>query len=65
MWGKLNVEMDSLAKAYWNETNSSALPFYMRSTFGWGLWIGERKLSSWDRQSLYDNHAQSSEIMDH
>ena len=64
MWGQLNVEMDSLAKAYWNETSSSVLPFYPLSSSGWSLWIGPRKLSSWDRNALYD-HAKSTDILEH
>jgi hypothetical protein len=64
MWGQLNVEMDSLAKVYWNETQPSVLPFYTPSSYGWSLWVGERKLSCWDRQSLYD-HAQSTTILEH
>ena len=27
-WGRLNVEMDSLAKLYWNEIAKEAQPFY-------------------------------------
>jgi hypothetical protein len=27
MWGQLNVEMDSLAKAYWNETHNTTPVF--------------------------------------
>jgi hypothetical protein len=64
MWGKLNVEMDSLAKVYWNETHATVAPFYIPSTFGWSLWTTTRKLSSWDRQALY-NHAKSTEILAH
>jgi hypothetical protein len=64
IWGQLNVEMDSLAKAYWNETYNIAPPFYPLSNYGWSIWIGERKLSTWDRQALY-NHAQSISILDH
>jgi hypothetical protein len=64
MWGQMNVEMDSLAKVYWNETSASEAPFYPSSTFGWTLWIGSRKLSSWDRQNLY-NHARSTKILQH
>jgi hypothetical protein len=64
MWGKMNVEMDSLAKVYWNKTSSSVLPFYPPSTFGWTLWTGTRKLASWDRQKLY-NHARSETIFEH
>jgi hypothetical protein len=64
MWGQMNVKMDSLAKVYWNETSASTLPFYPSSTFGWTLWTGSCKLSSWDRQNLY-NHAQSTKILQH
>jgi hypothetical protein len=58
MWEQMNVEMDSLAKTYWNETSSSTTPFYPLSAHGWSLWVGPRKLSSWYRTSLY-NHCQS------
>jgi hypothetical protein len=64
MWGQLNVEMDSLAKVYWNETSATTIPFYPHSSFGWSLWIGPRKLSSWNRQELY-NHARSPAILKH
>jgi hypothetical protein len=64
IWGQMNVEMDSLAKAYWNETYELVQPFYTESTYGWSLWTGNRKLSSWDRKTLYE-HAQSTDILDH
>jgi len=64
MWSQLNVEMDSLAKSYWNETQPTVQPFYPRNTFGWSLWISDRKMHSWDRTSLY-NHAMSHEILAH
>jgi hypothetical protein len=64
MWGELNVEIDSMAKTYWNVTNSLVLPFYPELTFGWGLWIGDQKLSSWNHQELYTNHTQSTDILD-
>jgi hypothetical protein len=64
MWGQLNVEMDSLAKVYWNDTKTPVLPLYPPSSYGWSLWAGSRKLASWDRQSLY-NHAQSTPILEH
>jgi hypothetical protein len=63
-WSQLNVEMDSVAKAYWNEMHTTTKPFYPSNESGWSLWIGERKLSSWDRTLLY-NHAQSYDIIDH
>jgi hypothetical protein len=56
--------MDSLAKVYWNDTKPSVLPFYPPSSYGWSIWLGTRKLASWDRQSLY-NHAQSTPILEH
>jgi hypothetical protein len=62
--GQLNVEMDSLAKVYWNDSNPLVLPFYPPSSYGWSIWVGARKLASWDRQSLY-NHAQSTPILEH
>ena len=64
MWGQMNVEMDSLAKTYWNETSSSTTPFYPTSSHSWSLWVGPQKLSSWDRTSLY-NHCRSREILSH
>lgn len=64
MWGRLNVEMDSLAKVYWNETHDTVTTFYPESTYGWSLWIGTRKLANWDRQSLY-NHANATDILEH
>jgi thiamine phosphate synthase YjbQ (UPF0047 family) len=63
-WGQLNVEMDSLAKAYWNETQASTPPFYTPSTSGWSLWVGNQKLTSWNRQALY-NHAKAPKIFYH
>ena len=64
MWGQMNVEMDSLGKVCWNDTSSSVLPFYPQSTSGWTLWTDTRKLSSWDRTSLY-NHTQSTDLLQH
>jgi hypothetical protein len=46
MWGQLNVEMDSLAKVYWNHTKPSVLPHYPPSSYGWSIWVGTRKLAS-------------------
>jgi hypothetical protein len=63
-WGRLNVEMDSLTKAYWNETFAESQPFYTPSTYGWSIWIGERKLPSWNRQQLYE-HAQGPALLSH
>ncbi len=39
-------------------------PFNPESSFGWSLWIKNRKLSSWNRQALY-NHAKSIDILHH
>jgi hypothetical protein len=64
LWGQLNVEMNSLAKAYWNETYNTVPPFYPSNSSGWSLWTGDRKLASWDRNKLY-NHAQATDILDH
>jgi hypothetical protein len=64
MWGQLNVEMDSLAKAYWNETHDIVSNFYPTSTFGWSIWTGEQKLLTWNRKSLY-NHTQATNILSH
>jgi hypothetical protein len=64
LWGRLNVEMDGLAKAYWNETYLTVAPFYPSNASIWSLWTGNRKLASWDRNALY-NHAQSMDISDH
>ncbi len=63
-WGQLNVEMDSLAKAYWNDTHNNAHNFYPLSNYGWSIWIGKRKLSTWNRSALY-NHAQATDILAH
>jgi hypothetical protein len=62
MWGQLNVKMDSLAKACWNDTYDNVQPFYLKANYGWSLWINERKLSSWNCKELY-NHAQSIKIL--
>jgi hypothetical protein len=64
MWGQLNVEMDSLAKAFWNEHSSTTQPVYPPNTSGWSIWTDNRKLSTWDRNQLYD-HAQSTDILQH
>jgi hypothetical protein len=64
MRGQLNVEMDSLAKVFWNDTKPPVLPFYPPSSYRWSIWVGARKLASWDQQSLY-NHAQSTPILEH
>jgi hypothetical protein len=39
MWEELNVEMDSLAKVYWNDSKPSVLPFYPPSPYGWSIWL--------------------------
>jgi hypothetical protein len=64
MWSQLNVEMDSLAKTYWNQMQAVVQPFYPASEYGWSIWTGKCKLSSWDRASLY-NHAQKTDILTH
>jgi hypothetical protein len=64
LWSQLNVEMDSLAKTFWNQTQSTVAPFYPTNSFGWSLWIGKRKLSTWDRTAFYD-HVNSTDILDH
>jgi hypothetical protein len=64
MWGQLNVEMDGLAKTFWNEHHLTTDPFYPPNSSGWSLWAGKRKLSTWDRHQLY-NHAQATEILSH
>jgi hypothetical protein len=64
LWCQLNVEMDTLAKTYWNATHSTIRSFYPRNSFGWSLWIDSCKLSNWDRSELY-NHANSSDILQH
>jgi hypothetical protein len=64
MWGQLNVEMDSLAKAVWNEHSSTTQPFCPPNTSGWSIWTDNRKLSTWDRNQMYD-HAQSIDILQH
>jgi hypothetical protein len=56
--------MDGLAKAYWNKTSPLVTEFYPPSTYGWSLWIGAQKPSSWNRTSLY-NHAKATDILEH
>jgi hypothetical protein len=56
--------MDSLAKTFWNETQPTVKPFYPRNSSGWSLWIGQRKLSTWNRSELY-NHCNSTKILGH
>jgi hypothetical protein len=63
-WSQLNVEMDGLAKAYWNDTHVNVAPFYPKNSYGWSLWIDRRKLSTWDCIGLY-NHANSTKILEH
>jgi hypothetical protein len=63
-WSQLNVEMDTLAKVYWNETSTTVSPFYPDNSSGWSIWTDERKLSTWDRKELY-NHANSHDILAH
>ena len=64
MWGQLNVEMDGVAKSYWNEHHSTTQPFYPLNTSGWSLWADKQKLSNWDRNQIY-NHAHSTDILNH
>jgi hypothetical protein len=37
VWGQLNVEMDSLAKVYWNDTKPLVPLFYPPSSYGWSI----------------------------
>jgi hypothetical protein len=64
MWEQLNVEMDGLAKSFWNEHHLTTPYFYPSNTSGWSLWTGHHKLSNWNRTKLY-HHAQSAEILTH
>jgi hypothetical protein len=41
MWGQLNVEMDSLAKVYWNNAKPSVLTLYPPFSYGWSIWVLE------------------------
>ena len=63
-WSQLNVEMDTLAKVYWNETSTTVPPFYPANSSGWSIWTAERKLTTWDRNQLY-NFSNSHDILDH
>ena len=54
-WGRLNVECDGLAKAFWN-INASAKSWAPNLQFGhekWSLWIDGKKLSRVDKKKLY------------
>jgi hypothetical protein len=65
LWSQFNVEMDSLAKTYWNETQMTVKPLYPSNSLGWSLlWIRPRKLSDWDWVNLY-NHAQATNVLTH
>ena len=50
----MNVLADSLAKAYWNQTNGQSLqpPFYVEDPQSWTVWHGSRRLSQWNRKVL-------------
>ncbi len=45
-WRQLNVEMDGLAKTFWNKHHLTAAPFYPPNSSGWSLWTSHRKLST-------------------
>lgn len=52
---QLNVEIDSLAKAYWNETYASHQPFYDTSDGSWHFGFGNRQFSHLDRKLVYES----------
>ena len=51
---QLNVEMDSLAKAYWNATFTDRTTFYDADPTMWRLSHSGRQFSSLDRKLLYE-----------
>ena len=51
---RLNVEMDSLAKAYWNSTYENHETFYDPDPTTWRLLHATRQFSSLDRKLLYE-----------
>ncbi len=52
---QLNVEVDQLAKTYWNHTYSSHQVFYDDTPGQWRISIGSRQLSHLDRQFVYES----------
>ncbi len=51
---QLNVEMDSLAKAYWNSTYAASTPFPALDTSVWQLSYGNRQFTCLDRKLIYE-----------
>ena len=51
---QLNVEMDSLAKAYWNETNGNHVAFYPTDLNRWSIAYQDRVLSCFDKKLIYE-----------
>lgn len=49
----LNVEMDFLAKAYWETLHSRQAPsFALPEYASWSLWLNDNRLTSWDKDTL-------------
>ena len=52
-WAKLNVTMDSCAKATWNASRHRD-PTYLTSSSNCSLWYKHRRLSRWDPNQIQD-----------
>ena len=51
---QLNVEIDGLAKAYWNDTYNNHIPFYDETPTLWHLGFRGRQFSCLDKKLIYD-----------
>ena len=51
---QLNIEMDGLAKSYWNATYVNHETFYYHDPQAWSITHGTRQFSSLDRKLLYE-----------
>ena len=49
-----NIQMDLLAKQYWQLHKTSYHPYYVESPFAWTLWNQNSRYSCWDVHRLYD-----------
>ena len=54
-FARLNIQMDLLAKHYWQSQHSAFEPFYADSPFAWTVWnqSTNQRCSSWNRDQLY------------
>ena len=51
---QLNVQMDLLAKQFWQTHRNTYTPYYADSPFAWTIWSRGTRFSCWNVDKLYD-----------